>query len=41
VDLQALIAAARVAEDILGAKLPGKVLKAGPRVPASTASAER
>jgi hydroxymethylglutaryl-CoA lyase len=38
VDLEALIGAARLAQEIVGAELPGKVLKAGPRLPASTAA---
>jgi hydroxymethylglutaryl-CoA lyase len=38
VDLGALIAAARLAQDIVGAELPGKVLRAGPRLPAGAAS---
>jgi hydroxymethylglutaryl-CoA lyase len=38
VDLQALLAAARLAQEIVGAELPGKVLKAGPRLPVSASN---
>jgi hydroxymethylglutaryl-CoA lyase len=38
VDLDALLAAARLAQEIVGADLPSKVLKAGPRVPSGAAA---
>jgi hydroxymethylglutaryl-CoA lyase len=37
IDLTALLSAARLAQEIVGAELPGKVLKAGPRLPAAAA----
>lgn len=37
IDLTVLLSAARLAQDIVGAELPGKVLKAGPRLPAPAA----
>lgn len=37
IDLEAMLAAARLAQEIVGAELPGKVLKAGPRLPAASA----
>jgi hydroxymethylglutaryl-CoA lyase len=36
IDLSALLGAARIAQEIVGSELPGKVLKAGPRLPATT-----
>jgi hydroxymethylglutaryl-CoA lyase len=37
IDLTALLSAARLAQEIVGTELPGKVLKAGPRLPAAVA----
>jgi hydroxymethylglutaryl-CoA lyase len=40
VDLEALLDAARLAQELVAGELPGKVLRAGPRAPVTPASSQ-